>query len=278
MKHYPTFKDAIKGSGDTLKRTGTIITSESWQGIHKSREMFEVFDIAFQVPMVGIGQLRQAIEPNLPWADEHFDERISGIPYNPPPSNSRWPMGDASTSKVGEIFSHTYPERFWPKTVGNRERYHKAAHDTESITTSFAFNELNKENMGVRYPLGDLDDLIELLYKEPNTRQAYLPIWFPEDTGAVQGQRVPCTLGYYFRYHNGYLHITYKIRSCDYIRHFKDDIYMAARLLNHILVSLRLRELDTDKKLWHKTNLGFFKMQIDSLHVFALEKDLINSL
>ena len=30
-------------------------------------------------------------------------------------------------------------------------------------------------------------DVIDLLEREPFTRQAYLPIWFPEDTGAFHG-------------------------------------------------------------------------------------------
>jgi hypothetical protein len=31
------------------------------------------------------------IQPNLPWAEDHFQERISGMPLNPPPSQAWWP-------------------------------------------------------------------------------------------------------------------------------------------------------------------------------------------
>src|SRR6476620_4559063 len=31
--------------------------------------------------------LQNSIQPNLPWADDHFQERVSGEPLNPPPSS-----------------------------------------------------------------------------------------------------------------------------------------------------------------------------------------------
>src|SRR3546814_17811567 len=70
--------------------------------------------------------------------------------------------------------------------------------------------------------------------RSPYTRQAYLPVWFPEDTGSASGQRVPCTLGYQFLIRETpagkVLHIIYNMRSCDFMRHLADDIYMTIRL------------------------------------------------
>lgn len=264
MRKNPNFQHAINMAGEYLKNTGQIITTESWQGIHKPIEMFEAFDYAFQVPMYDFQKMKHDINPNLPWADEHFKERVSGIPYNPPPSHEKWNEGKTPdhmiTNVYGDkIFSHTYPERFWPKQAGMK------SHQSGSPAN----------NHGLWYYLGDLNDVINLLYKEPHTRQAYLPIWFPEDTGSVEGQRVPCTLGYLFRLINGYLHITYKIRSCDYYRHFRDDIYLGVKLLTWVLVQLNIKSLDLslENKTWIGVKQGMFKMQIDSLHVFALEKD-----
>ena len=65
---------------------------------------------------------------------------------------------------------------------------------------------------------GDLDDVVTLLTNDPLTRQAFLPMWFPEDTGVVHGTRVPCSLGYHFMQRDGRLSITYYIRSCDIVR------------------------------------------------------------
>lgn len=268
MKHLPDFQSAILYARDYLIRTGQIITTESWQGIKQPREMFESFDFSFQCPLPEQeSSLKYSIEPNLPWADIHFQERISGIPYNPPPSHKIWGQGDTEIHK-DEKFSHTYPERFWPKIesvnvetiqMGEQED-HTPIYGAGKITENF--------RMGIRYRLGDLDDLIHLLYREPHTRQAYLPIWFPEDTGAVLDQRVPCTLGYLFRMVRGHLHITYKIRSCDYFRHFRDDLYLAARLLFYIL-----NKLQGMHPVWLLVKVGMFKFQADSFHCFGLEKD-----
>lgn len=191
---------------------------------------------------------------NLPWAEDHFQERVGGLPLNPPPSEAWWPFNQNQNARHkmqkdgnAALFSHTYPERFWPK-LANRD-YTRPSSEAE--------------NWGVRFELGDLADLVELLRRAPATRQAYLPVWFPEDTGTVHGQRVPCTLGYHFLIRNGQLHCWYYMRSCDLIRHFPDDVYMAGRLMQWIcdqFRDFRLNGLDITP--------GMLTMNISSLHTF----------
>src|SRR5580765_1479613 len=36
-------------------------------------------------------ELARYTRANLPWAEDHFKERISGYPYNPAPSEAWWP-------------------------------------------------------------------------------------------------------------------------------------------------------------------------------------------
>jgi thymidylate synthase len=168
-----------------------------------------------------IEEWQEVVRPNLPWAEDHFQERIGGEALNPAPSEAWWPyarQGNAEHKK-GQLFSHTYPERFWPKRAGHLGQT------------------LDFERMGIRFPYGDLSDLIEVLKKNPWTRQAYLPIWFPEDLGAAgEGERVPCSLGYHFIYNPGTngLDCVYNMRSCDLVRFYRDDVYMAGRLLQHV--------------------------------------------
>ena len=171
--------------------------------------------------------LRKQILPNLPWAEDHFQERVSGIPHNPPPSEAWWPYAVQGNKehKDGQKFSHTYPERMWPKYASDL-----------SLGT--------RGNAGIRFKYGDLDDVVEQLTRNPLTRQAFLPIWFPEDTGSVAGQRVPCTLGYHFLLRNGRAQIVYYIRSCDLLRHFTDDVYMACRLLQWVVGKLQGNGID----------------------------------
>ena len=157
----------------------------------------------------------------------------------------------------GSRFSHTYMERFWPKTANNRD--------------------LNYPMKGIRYPYGDLDDVIDLLYRDPYTRQAYFPIFFPEDTGAVHGGRTPCTLGYHFMMRENRLNMFYPIRSCDIMRHLRDDIYLACRLLLWVLNQLDTKEHEesSSNSLWTNVSPGNLMMQIYSLHMFIADKEIL---
>lgn len=190
----------------------------------------------------------------LPWAEDHFQERVGGLPLNPPPSEAWWPHNQNKNaahkfSKDGkaEQFSHTYPERFWPKRAG----------DDSEVVRKYA-----EPNRGIRFALGDLGDVVELLRRAPGTRQAYLPVWFPEDTGTVHGQRVPCTLGYHFMIRNDRLQCWYYMRSCDLIRHFPDDVYMAARLMQWMCDQLQ-DVIDVEP--------GVLTMSMSSLHTFEAD-------
>lgn len=172
----------------------------------------EVFQ--YRVPLT-LEQLAEETRASFPWAEDHFQERIGGKPLNPPPSEAWWPyaqQGNQAVKTQGAKFSHTYPERFWPKWAGDFEDHPNGA------------------MYGIRFKYGDFGDVINQLNQDPTTRQAFLPIFFPEDTGAVHGERVPCTLGYQFNIDHGRLLVTYFIRSCDFVRHFRDDVYMAGRL------------------------------------------------
>ncbi|PYS90462.1 MAG: hypothetical protein DMF62_04685 [Acidobacteria bacterium] len=167
-------------------------------------------------------ELAVATQANIPWAEDHFQERISGIPHNPAPSEAWWPYAvqNNSAHKTEEVYSHTYPERYWPKHAG--KWYYKEIE-------MYGF-----PHRGIRFNYGDLNDVISLLVRDPLTRQAYMPVFFPEDTGAVHGERIPCSLGYHFMIRQGKLYCTYTMRSCDFLRHWADDMYMTGRLMQFV--------------------------------------------
>ena len=150
-------------------------------------------------------------------------------------------------------FSHTYPERLWPKYAAGADVPRK----------------------GIRFEYGDLNDVVNQLSKSPNTRQAYLPLWFPEDTGAVHGERVPCTLGYHFIIRDGVLDISYFMRSTDLLRHFQDDVYLAVRLAQWVVDQLRddhpHRPLRVGKLIFHTANLHIFDSDVDMLNLWATQ-------
>jgi hypothetical protein len=228
-----------------------------WQSMDVTQSaMHETYEaLGTQISMLipeTVDELRKITEPNLPWADEHFAERVGGVPVNPPPSHKHWPWARHNANHqdgIEEKFSHTYPERFWPK----------AASDEYTVMH------------GIRYRYGDLEDVVTLLVNRHLTRQAFLPVWFPEDTGAVHGKRVPCTIGYHFIVRGGYLHCFYPMRSCDFVRHLRDDVYLAGRLMQWMCEQVNKRKLDslTDVPTEHPfIDPGRLEMTISSLHAF----------
>lgn len=216
-----------------LKQDGVDEDTGHWQGVstvgHPDLVTTEVLDLrlAFSIPL-SADEAIEEIGPNIPWAEDHFQERVSRIPSNPGEQYRNWAWWRDQTAAFdvddgfSMKFSHTYQERFWPKMANSGE----------------SFAQRGGINRGIRYEYGDLDDVVNLLRREPHTRQAYLPIFFPEDTGAVHGGRIPCTLGYHFLLRRGRLHCWYEIRSCDAVRHFRDDLYLACRLVQWVLAQL----------------------------------------
>jgi len=275
--YFSTFNEAIAHATAALMSRGVEVDAGSWQGYETKGKpdlvTIELMNLAFECPIevqTGIGDifelrdlprvLAEQIQPNLPWADDHFDERVSRIPSNPGEEYKNWPWwsGQEQVSMVAEgqrpIFSHTYQERFWPTCAGSDH--------PEVIADEVGFN------VGIRYIYGDLDDVVSLLAKNPFTRQATFPIFFPEDTGAIHGGRIPCTLHYHFLLRDGRLNLWYPIRSCDLVRHFRDDVYLACRLLIWVIQELQERELRGDSpQLWFGVRPGTLFFTAYSFHV-----------
>jgi hypothetical protein len=251
MNSFPDLVTAIAFSKQYLLSYGQIVTTEKWQGIQAPQPMFEAQRLYFtaQVPQT-IDSLRDQVKPDLPWADTHFDERVSGEPLNPGESYKIWPWyRNDEKFRKNDVFTHTYMERMWPKKAG---------------ITQFPKAGKKMQLHGIRYPYGDLGDIIELIKREPLTRQAYLPIYFPEDTGATHGGRIPCSIGYHFMIRNDAMHIHYLLRSCDWVRHFRNDVYLTCRLLHHVRT-----------QAMSGVSIGTLTMDVISLHCFDAEKRLI---
>ncbi|WP_373073853.1 thymidylate synthase [Sulfurimonas sp.] len=228
-------RQSIKRLRVLLLESGQEVETQKWQGKDNHPKFLELLHATAMIPMAqNIEDMKQEAQPMLPWADIHFDERVGGEPLNPPPSHKLWLRGNEEYMS-GTKFSHSYPERFWSKTLHN----------------------------GIRYDIGDLGDLIQLLIKEPDTRQAYLPIYFPEDIFAARsGERIPCTLGYHFIVRNGKLDLFYPMRSCDVIRHMHNDLYLANRLALFVKEQAHLKDI----------KLGNIHFVATSLHCFTSDR------
>lgn len=271
---FPTFTAACEQLSHRLRYKSKLVHSARWQGseIASRPEMatHELTHTAFCVPLPHEDRDKYAadIRPNMPWAEDHFVERVCGYPINPGTEWKNWPFAKSAATFLDERgkFNHNYMERYWPKLAGivneptlNAEDY-EAKFEKEQILP--ARNCLPR-HQGIMYEYGDLADVVSLLANDPYTRQAYLPVWFPEDTGGGS-KRAPCTIGYHFLMRDGRLDVNYHIRSCDFVRHFRDDLYLTVRLLLWVLAAARC----VNYEQWGDVTPGLFVMQIGSLHIF----------
>lgn len=255
LLHNPMVTKLIKEAKLYLHENGELCENKQWQSSDVEMGMYEVLDLSLATPIPFMNyddtedfeKLAELCKAQMPWALNHLKERLSGFPYNPGETFKQWRYYKHKPSddkfREDEQFSHTYMERFWPK-------------------------EANKSiNKGIRYSLGDVKDIINLLQWDSTSRQAYLPVYFPEDTGLShreKGARVPCTIGYHFLIRKGQIHCTYHIRSCDALRHFNDDIFLAMGLTLFVMKSV-------DRSL----KPGWLKMHIGSFHCFYGEKEIL---
>ncbi len=238
-----------------LLEEGRHVDTGRWQALKNvpHTKTVELRGVTMQLPIdTGFEEWGANVSPNMPWAEDHFAERVSGAPLNPGEQYKNWPWyrGGVEDHKGDGTFSHTYMERLWPTEIPHPHGI--AGH---------------RDMLGIRYPYGDLSHVVDLLWREPYTRQAYVPIWFPEDTGARAEQRVPCTLGYHLMLREGQLHCYYPMRSLDFLRYFRDDAYMAGRLVQWVIAELKACD-SYDQSVWQSVVPGDLTMFAHSLHVF----------
>lgn len=288
MKVYQhmTFADLAGRLFEDFSRDALPVDVGQWQGLDikgdSSKVTWELREVilAMKMPDSMNGAQREYL-PNLPWAEDHFQERVSSEPLNPPPSSEWWPFAQQGNEAFvkDRKFSHTYPERFWPKHAGHPRSSCPYIAETDEGTTKGFYSSFwdcdHGPRHGIRFHYGDLNDVVSRLIANPLTRQAYLPVWFPEDTGAPENERVPCSLGYHFMIRQDKLHLTYHIRACDMMRHFRDDVYMAVRLGQW--VKNELFELSGNDQLRDLT-MGELTMHIGSFHIFEGDRAMVKYL
>jgi hypothetical protein len=268
--------------------TAPVVEGAKWQSTQAPQPMVEILNKSVTFDLRGFEDLdifREGVQPNLPWADNHFEqERVSGEPINPGETWKQWPFARSAAAHLrdGENiaqYDHSYAERYWPKFAGTTPD----GRLPEIKATSYEAKERQLMSdlcfvppVGIRFPVGDLDDLIQVLCEDPLTRQAYLPIFFPEDIAAARmSKRVPCTLGYHFICRQNALHVVYPMRSCDFVRHFRDDVYLTIRLLLWVLDRLKTEDPET----WDNVYPGTLRMHMTSLHMFMQDRvNLVNML
>lgn len=276
MNKFLNFRKVYDETKRRFGHSARRVPAHIWQGVDVSgkpeMDTHELEDFVFQFPLhtEDLTYHHAMIGPNLPWADKHFElDRVSGEPLNPGHTWQEWPYAlkaDSFRDENGQ-FNHSYAERYWPKVAGMTlgGSFRGTNFDPTCGDYDQAYKDQNVfAHKGIRYKYGDLADVVQLLVRNPLTRNAYLPVWFPEDTGVVHHGRTPCSIGYLFRMRENKLSVFYDIRSCDFVRHFQDDVYLTIRLLLWVLSQARSQD-----KRWEAVKPGDFTMHIGSFHIFA---------
>jgi thymidylate synthase len=197
---YETFSEIFRD----LWEMGIIVKPKSYQNkVVEGDENFHTKEIQHYVYTL-LSLKREEVlfmlEPTVKeWADAEFEERVEVLPSDPNPGKAwlkRKKVWDQFRNDMGK-FDYTYNERI----------------------------NANANLMRVKHEL----------QRNPDTRQAWLPIFDPKDPTYLGGhRRIPCSLGYYFMVREGRLHLTYIQRSADAVVHLGNDIYLAWKMMEHV--------------------------------------------
>jgi thymidylate synthase len=172
-----------------------------------------------------------------PWADAEFEERVTD-PFFSVRSEGGEEMGNLD----GPCFIN--PGKAWELRPEVWTEYLHGGH------MAYTYNELIWNN-------DQLTKIMNRLKQDPDSRQLWVSLWNPEKDPDFLGgiSRVPCSLGYAFQVRDGKLNMHYVMRSCDFATHFRNDVYLAIKLLEWVA---------------EKTHypVGSFTHTIFSLHVY----------
>lgn len=231
MRIYGSAYELISEVLRDLDEMGTIVKPKSYQNkdIEGKEEFFtkEIQNYVYSLVSMGNDAPLFVFEDTKDWADAEFLERIEVGTFENP--GEAWKLREDKWSeflvmnKPGDkpVFDYCYNHRINP----------------------------------------GLDAIIQELRRNPDSRQAWLPIFHEYDLDFMGGtKRIPCSLGYGFMEREGKLNLTYIQRSADAVAHFGNDIYLAWRMMNFVA-----RQLGVEP--------GVLTHHIFSLHSYARDWD-----
>lgn len=170
----------------------------------------------------------------MDWAIQEFHERIDDLGVNP---GKAWLLR----------------EDLWREFLNNDGKFDYSYGERMNTIESDLIN--------------PIDEVIDLLKKDHDTRKAVLPIYSREDTRyIVSGEkRIPCSMYYDFLIRpdskgEDQLNICYHQRSSDFVTFFGSDVFLAWRLMEFIASEVGVKP-------------GYLYHTIDSLHCY--KKDWI---
>lgn len=223
MRTYQTFPDALNELKRDVSEMGHRVHPQTMQdkdiSLDDDYQTLEYNNMVYTVTQPSLGDLHPHVK-TLAWCEAEFVERMNGVGKENEPEAWRlrpevW--SEFVLSKKG--LGYTYGERYRPGGTGA------------------------------------IENIIGELREHPDSRQLFLPVWWPVDNERVGRLRVPCSLGYWFALRQGKLHVTYLQRSADYFTHLANDQYLTHKLQRFIAEEIGAQ-------------VGMFTHWIGSLHVY----------
>lgn len=194
MRIFKDFNEAFGEIKRDLKEMGITVKTKTMQdkaiADDDNFSTLEIQNYAYTVTDPRFEHLN----PNQPWADADWHERMSGALGMPTNPGKAWELRRDVWEEFlhDDRFSYTYSERL-------------AQFD-------------------------QVKNVIRALKNDRSSRQLYVSMWHPADSMKLGQSRVPCSLGWLFQHRNGGLDVTYMMRSADFHTHFQNDIFMAMKL------------------------------------------------
>ena len=223
MRIYMDATEAIEEIKRDLAEMGITVKPSTMQDKYvKGNPDYETLELQNYCYTILDAKAKEVPGVTQPWSDLEFEERIQERFANP---------GEAYKTR----------EDVWNEFL----------HEGQF---AYTYNERLSLN-------GQLGKIVNRIKEDPDSRQLWISLWDPNiDPDRLGGvSRVPCSLGYGFQVREGKLNIHYVMRSADFVTHFRNDIYLAIKLLEHVA------ELTGYE-------VGSFTHTIFSLHVY--QKDV----
>lgn len=194
----------------------------------------ELQNYSYSLLIPSFTDIADAMPVNLEWANAEFAERVTD-PFN---RQVTYGTGAHPFRPVNPGEAYKIREEIWNDYLDAHGKF------------AYTYNERIWQN-------DQLTKLINRLSEDHDSRQIWLSIWDPNrDTDKLGGiSRVPCSLGYDFQIREGKLNMHYVMRSCDFVTHFSNDVYLAVRLLFWVAAKIGVE-------------VGTFTHTMFSLHVY----------
>lgn len=226
MRIYHDTKNVMREILRDIQERGVWVPIERMQDKQVDPDKYatkEIVNYSFAIIDVSnLNKLSDDLRCHREWCDAEFEERWSDDPQNPGDAwKIRKEVWTEYLQKNNGQFAYTYGQRF------NRQKRH----------------------------------VISELKKHPTTRQAIISVFdILNDSHNIGSDRIPCSIYYQFIFRDDKLHVIYNMRSCDYHLHFRNDIYLACKLLHRVSDAVGMK-------------VGNFYMNIGSLHVYKIDWD-----